>query len=537
MKSYITVGEIMSRKHFDQTKVIAGERGLTRQLKWIHIIESPQVNSLLKGNELVLSTGIGWKDNPKDLLYFVQQLIESNAAGLCIEINTHITNIPQDVIALANTHQFPIIIFLKEVLFVEITQDIHSLIINKQYQLLTDLEQFSQKLNKMMLEVDQHEQFLTLLQSYLDVQVITKFNCGKVECFPNLSAQQRERLLNEAPNSKLFISKLSKNVQILGDRYAELIIISKSRNLNEFDALILDRTATILGQFWLRDLYVSEKKMDKEHEWLTSWLNAEIKSDVLFNHLSPLHIPSSFSGGIVWVCYVKELLERSPNKEFTYFKLITRTVFEQFGFHLFYVESENNLIIISLDKRKNDNWKERMTKALHSIHHHDSHSRKSYFDISIGAGQYVKNIMKINKSYQAALNTLKLQEYVDKENRSYFYEDLHMYRMLTLLKEQGNLEETVYEYLEPVMEYDKSYNGELLTTLKTYLACNGSKQETSRKLFIVRQTLYHRIEKLETILGGDFMQSGKRLELEFMLVAYDYLTKYKKEIYLKAQTH
>lgn len=531
MKSYISVEEIMSRKHFEHTEVIAGESGLTRHLKWVHIVESPQVNHLLKGNELVLSTGIGWKDKPEHLLHFVQQLIDCNAAGLCIEMKTYITHIPQDVITLANTHQFPIIIFHKEVLFVEITHDIHSLIINKQYQLLTDLEQFSQKLNKMMLEVDQHEQFLTLLNSYLDVQVITKFNCGKIECFPNLSTQQREKLLNDGDKPKI-----SKNIQILGDIYAELVIISKSRELNDFDALILDRTATILGQFWLRDLYVSEKRMDKEHEWLTSWLNADIKSEVLLNHLSSHHLSTGFSGGIVWACHVKELLERSPNKEFTYFKLITRTVFEQFGFHLFYVESESHLIIIALDKRKNDNWKERMTKAFHSIHHHDSHSRKSYSELSIGAGQYVKNIMKINKSYQAALNTLELQEYVEKEKKSYFYEDLHMFRMLTLLKEQGNLEETVYEYLEPVIEYDKSYNGELLTTLKTYLACNASKQETSKKLFIVRQTLYHRIEKLETILGGDFMQSGKRLELEFMLVAYDYLTKYKQEIFLKAQS-
>jgi purine catabolism regulator len=60
-------------------------------------------------------------------------------------------------------------------------------------------------------------------------------------------------------------------------------------------------------------------------------------------------------------------------------------------------------------------------------------------------------------------------------------------------------------------------------TLKMYLACNGSKQETAKKLFVVRQTMYHRIEKLETLLGSDFMSSEKRLAIEFMLLAYDYL--------------
>ena len=63
----------------------------------------------------------------------------------------------------------------------------------------------------------------------------------------------------------------------------------------------------------------------------------------------------------------------------------------------------------------------------------------------------------------------------------------------------------------------------MLITLKTYLACSGSKQETSKKLFIVRQTLYHRIEKLELLLGENFMNSDKRLALEFMLMAYDFV--------------
>ncbi|MCP5972660.1 helix-turn-helix domain-containing protein, partial [Klebsiella pneumoniae] len=52
---------------------------------------------------------------------------------------------------------------------------------------------------------------------------------------------------------------------------------------------------------------------------------------------------------------------------------------------------------------------------------------------------------------------------------------------------------------------------------------NGSKQETAKRLFIVRQTLYHRIEKLESFLGADFMEADKRLALELMLKAYDYL--------------
>ncbi len=530
MKSYITVEEILMRKHFEQSEVVAGADGLNRHLKWVNVVEVVQSNHHpLKGNELILTTGLGWKEQLDQLYVFVEQLIACHAAGLCIEMNTYIKEIPQKVIELANLHQFPVILFQHEVLFVEITQDIHSLIINKQYQLLSDLEKYSQKLNEMMLEADHHEQFINLLQSYLDVQVVILFKNGTVEFIPCMNEKQKTKVLNiiEKANE----DTIQKPVQILGDTYAEVAIISGKRELNEFDSLILDRTTTILGQFWLRDLYVSEKKLDKEIEWLTRWLNGDIRKDFLIEQLMSKNIPSSLTGGVVWVCKGNKDVGHFPPKELTYFKLITRTIFEQFGFYLFFTETNEHLVVITLDKRKSDNWKQRMTKAFQRIKIHDSQSRKSFSELVIGAGQYVKSIIDIHKSYLKAKETLDLQDFVDKENRSHFYQDLHMFRMLTLLKKQGDLEETVFEYLEPVIEYDKKYNGELLTTLKTYLECNGSKQETSKRLFIVRQTLYHRIEKLEAILGGDFMAAKNRLELEFMLLAHEFLTKNRKELY------
>jgi PucR family transcriptional regulator, purine catabolism regulatory protein len=73
----------------------------------------------------------------------------------------------------------------------------------------------------------------------------------------------------------------------------------------------------------------------------------------------------------------------------------------------------------------------------------------------------------------------------------------------------------------------------LMETLKIYLACNGSKKETAKKLFVVRQTLYHRIQKLETLLGSDFMNPEKRLAIEFMIKAYEYLTPNEENQYVQ----
>lgn len=84
------------------------------------------------------------------------------------------------------------------------------------------------------------------------------------------------------------------------------------------------------------------------------------------------------------------------------------------------------------------------------------------------------------------------------------------------------LEALIRDYIEPLASYDKEKHGQLLLTLKTYLIRSGSKQDTARELFIARQTLYHRLDKIIALLGEDFMNADKRLAIELAVNAYEY---------------
>ncbi|PLT35434.1 PucR family transcriptional regulator ligand-binding domain-containing protein [Bacillus sp. V5-8f] len=535
MKSFMTIEEILRRKYFDKSEMLAGKEGKKRLVKWVHVVESTQITHLLNGNELILTTGLGWKDDETLLIPFIKQLINTHAAGLCIEIGTHISKIPQDVIILANHYNFPIILFHQEVPFVEITHDLHSVIINKQYLLISSIESYSQELNKMLLEVDHYDQILKFLQNYLEVQVLILFNNQEFKACPNIRGDVLRQLIGKIQESENLsdpcVSRQS--IQILGEAYAELAIFSKQRELNEFDLIILDRTATALAQHFLRDLYVEEKKNVEEGTWIRSWLDGEHSDEAIRNQLSFSHPRIKLHGAAVCICKLPPATRNNAVVDRTYFKLLFRTVFEQAGFLIFPTEMQHHLIFIMGDKRSPENWKDRMADAFERIINSERISRKRSSGIAFGVGKYVTNLGDLYKSYKTAKEALVLQDKLTQENKSYFYQDLHMYRILSLIKEHSNLEETVKEYLEPVILYDKQFNGELMVTLKTYLRCNGSKQETSRRLFIVRQTLYHRLEKLEKLLGKDFMQSERRLAIEFMVLAHDYLLSTKKEDLLR----
>ncbi|QCJ42814.1 PucR family transcriptional regulator [Bacillus sp. S3] len=521
----LTVADIFKRKHFEHAIVIAGYGGIQRTVKWVHVVEATSIRNLLNGHELILSTGVAWKDNSTLFVSMVREFIEQNAAGLCMEIGTYLTKVPDEVIEIANEHQFPIIIFQKEVPFVEITQDLHSVIINQQYQKISDLENYSQSLNKQLLTIETYEDILQFIFSALDVQIIFRLKNQEYEFVPEISSSEQSVIIQQLKKAKkqdnLHIA--ASPIFLFGQEYAELFIYSKDIPINEYDLLILDRTATALAQHLLRDLFVEEKKRVQEFEWLHGWLENEHSLEEIHDYLLENGIKTKTNDAVVILTKHIPMKEKA-GQDMTYLKLLFRSIFEQNGFSVFFVDKRNVITFILLNNRTKRNLKERIKKAIESIKESEFIQKQSSAKFIIAAGKFIHSVGDVHKSYQSAKETLRIQQKMPNKQISHFYEDLHLYRLISQLSVYNDLQELSAEYLQPVIQYDRTYNARLLETLKVYLECNGSKQETSNKLYIVRQTLYHRLQKLENLLGEDFMAHEKRVAIEFMLLVHDYLS-------------
>ncbi len=512
--------EIMGRNHFSNGQLLAGEQGLQRNVKWVHIVEVTDLENLLNGNELILSTGVAWKD-ADTFLSVLKQLINYDASGLCLEIGTYWTEIPAEVLELADEHHFPIIAFDKQVQFVEITHDIHALIVNRQYQMISDLEHYSQTLNKRLLTIHTYEDILQFIFSSLDVQIIYKSKNNDHVFVPDIGRDKQMEVLQALKENN---PKTSAGAPIIvfGQQQAELFIYSEEEPISEYDLLILDRTATALAQHLLKELYTGERKRVQELEWLNGWLEGDYSSEAILEYIQEQDIHVKNEENTVVIAKPNGQKE-GWKPDITYLKLMFRSVFEQFGFLVFLIEKRQNLVFILCNKRKTSNRKERTRKAIKMMAESEFIKKQSSVSWSIGAGKWTDSFEELNKSYMTAKETIRIQNRMKDKEMYHLYEDLHLYRLISVMGRQVNLQEMANEYLEPIIEYDKQYNGRLLETLKAYMDCSGSKQETAKKLFIVRQTLYHRLQKIENLIGSDFMEREKRMAIEFMLLIHDYL--------------
>ena len=331
----LSVNEILQNRIFDRAQVIAGKDGLHRHVRWVHVLELTSIENLLNGNELILSTGIGWGGDEHILISMVQQSIDSNAAGLCIELGKYITEIPQDVIALADAHDFPIIVFQKEVRFIDITQEIHSLLIKKNYQVLTALEDYSNQLNQLLLSSNSQQRILQLLHEHLNMTVFYMNKEGTVQVISKKTAAEKSKLLQLLKNNKIsnHMNVAHQSVVAVEQTFADLFLISEFETITEYESLILDRSATAIAQSLLRELYVVEQKKTKEAEWVGRWLEGTLSDEIIHRYLSEFEPNLKPNGSTVLLCKADHLEEMLP--EYTYFLVYLRSIFEHRGIYFF----------------------------------------------------------------------------------------------------------------------------------------------------------------------------------------------------------
>ena len=112
--------------------VVAGSGRLDAPVRWVHALELTDVGRLLRGGELVLSTGIALPESPSGLGDYVASLGHVGVAGLAVELGRRYAGaLPPALVTAAAARSLPLIELRREVAFIEITEAVHARIIDE----------------------------------------------------------------------------------------------------------------------------------------------------------------------------------------------------------------------------------------------------------------------------------------------------------------------------------------------------------------------------------------------------------------------
>ncbi len=151
----------------------------------------------------------------------------------------------------------------------------------------------------------------------------------------------------------------------------------------------------------------------------------------------------------------------------------------------------------------------------------DTINSEFYAKVSIGIGTVVDNIKDLARSYKEAQVAFEVGKVFDTEKNIVSYENLGIGRLIY------QLPTTLCEmFLQEVFKNGSldSLDRETLMTIQCFFENNLNVSETSRKLFVHRNTLVYRLEKIRKLTGLDLREFDHAITFKVALMVKRYLT-------------
>lgn len=139
----------------------------------------------------------------------------------------------------------------------------------------------------------------------------------------------------------------------------------------------------------------------------------------------------------------------------------------------------------------------------------------------IGIGLGYEYLADIRESYTEAKSALQLIS-MEKQKYVLSYNDMGIHSLISQIRSPKTLDNYINDKLGRLIEADKVQDSELCNTLRAYIENNCNSNATAELLFIHRNTMRYRLDKIEKILNVDLDDLSVCLELKLAFIILDF---------------
>lgn len=189
-----------------------------------------------------------------------------------------------------------------------------------------------------------------------------------------------------------------------------------------------------------------------------------------------------------------------------------------------YVTAIDEKCTIVIKSLKEDFEDEEIFTVANSIV--DTISAEAMLNVRVGYGTVASELKDISKSYKEAMMSIDVGKIFYAERKVNAYSSLGIGRLIYQLPAslcQLFIEE-IFKDNDPA-----SFDEEIVSTVYKFFENNLNVSETSRQLFIHRNTLVYRVEKLKALTGLDVRVFDDALTFMIAMMVYNYL-KYQESL-------
>lgn len=123
--------------------------------------------------------------------------------------------------------------------------------------------------------------------------------------------------------------------------------------------------------------------------------------------------------------------------------------------------------------------------------------------------------------YTEALQAMQLGVRLKLNKQVVEFGSLGVYRLLYELEALPAVQKFAAEIMQPLADYDNENRGSLVKTVQAYFEHHGNISQTAESLFVHRNTLLYRMERIQELTGLQLDQANMRLALHLALKLWE----------------
>jgi purine catabolism regulator len=520
-------------------RLVAGEAGLDRPVRWVHISELSDPTPWLSGGELLLTTGMNLSDAGTQRA-FVERLAGHDLAGLGLGTGFAHAEVPQPLREAAATLGFPLFDIPYDVPFIAVTEKAFSHLVNEQYAVLQRALSAHERLERIVLSEQGLEGVTAALASLIGGTAMVYDTRGETlarsdgdaplspEVLEAAAAELRKRARagarrGYAPSGELHGHALALPVVRTpaggdGDGPAPqawLVAVKDRGALGEFDRLVLHQAVTVVALELLRRRVADDTERRLAGDVLSAMVSGELAGAELARRLEPFGLRDRV--GVLMLTpprSVKALVEDG----------LSAALRDEVPGGLVAGTGKFSCALLPLERGETD---EDMFELAERVRARVARVADMALPAGAGRGVAPVDLRRTFHEARCALEAQALSGEANGDGKPHLlatYRDLGSFQLLLSLQDDDALRLFCDSILAPIEDGEGAYGGELMRSLEAFIECNGQWERAARQLYCHRHTLRYRIRRVEELTGRSLDSARDRIDFWLALRGRELVT-------------
>lgn len=529
-----------------EPEVLAGADSLDRLVRWVHVFDVGDIAHLLMGQELLLTTGLGLGNESSSLRRLIRDVSGVGAAGLIIELGRTFDSISDDCVREAERSHLPLVVLRREARFVEVTEKVHAAIIDRQVEVLKKADAIGREFTGLVLRGASVETIVARLAEFSGNPVVLEDTAHQVidwahptggdidSVLDSWGAHSRtEHAHDEGGRESAMPDSFAcawAGVWLRSEAWGRLHTLEVDRRLDEVDLAAVDRAAAAIGTALLVERNTLNLSDHARRSLLTDIIAGRAMTAVTF-YRRARNLGAYLEGrDLAAIVLGTSRLEQLPTAEVPVGEAerqhlrdrlleATRLAVADVGVPCLFALHGDRVFAIA-GTAPGQPAKVLLTELAESARVR-AEKDAGLGEVGVGVSPAV-SVAALSVALEQAIEAL---DYAFRTHDwgVHHFSDLGAYPLLVRLSEGPELARFVESELGPLLDHDAHSTAPLIPTLRCYLRCASNKSTAAKLLYIDRRSLYHRLERIEAILGRDLSDAEVAFSLTLAVQGMDVL--------------